>query len=47
MLNMARAARLEDPFRTVTVLMDERPGFSLEAARELICAMWKIVLQIP
>ena len=38
-INMERANRLEDPFRTITVLMDQRPGFSPEAARELICAM--------
>ncbi len=41
-MNMARAKRLEDPFRTITVLMDKRPGFSEEAARDLICAMMEM-----
>ena len=41
-INMARAERLEDPFRTITVLMDERPGFDASAARDLICAMMEM-----
>ncbi len=38
-INASRAARLEEPSRTITVLMDKRPQFSQEAARDLICAM--------
>ena len=42
LLNMERAARLEDPFRTITVLMDKRPGFSAKDARDLICAIMEM-----
>ena len=41
-INMPRAERMEDPFRTITVLMDERPGFDASAARDLICAMMEM-----
>lgn len=41
-INMERASRLEDPFRTITVLMDDRPGFSPDAAQDLICAMMEM-----
>ena len=40
--NMAEAKRMADPDRTIAVLMDERPGFSPEAARQLICAMMEM-----
>jgi len=39
---MSRADRLEKPYHTISVVMDERPGFSPEAARELICAMMEM-----
>jgi len=41
-MNMSRADRLEKPYHTISVVMDERPGFSPEAARELICAMMEM-----
>ncbi len=41
-INMSRADRLEKPYHTISVVMDERPGFSPEAARELICAMMEM-----
>ncbi|MBR5539993.1 MAG: beta-galactosidase [Clostridia bacterium] len=41
-INMARAARLEEPTKTITVLMDSRPDFDPDSARNLICAMMEM-----
>ena len=39
---MAAARRIVRPEKTVAVLMDERPGFHPDAAREIICALMKM-----
>ena len=40
--NALAAQRLENPDKTIAVLMDDRPGFCAEAARALICAMMEM-----
>ncbi len=39
---MAAARRIVSPEKTVAVLMDSRPGFDPDAAREIICAMMEM-----
>ena len=36
---MAAARRIVSPEKTVAVLMDSRPGFDPDAAREIICGL--------
>ncbi len=40
--NSGRASRWEIPSKVISVLMDKRPGFDENAARDLICAMMEM-----